>query len=290
MKKLILIALSLFIFSGCVSEGKTNISNEKEVIYTLENYKLTKGDTYDLMLSQVGYMAILNEAQNYIMNQKVTLSDEDNKKIDEELKNIKDMYPTGWEEALTQSGFANEQAFKDTITLNKKNEIMINDYISGRFDELVTLYSPKQIQVMSYTDLETANSALAEVKDNVDFEEVAKTYKFTGNAAKYVYTNQAALPFDVKTFIDKGTNNQLSDVITETITNQETEEESQKYYIVKVVETNSANFKDDIIKSLSSMEHINTEMLVDYFNEYDFKVYNQDIKDFIDNINPDFLG
>ena len=291
MKKILLTALSLLMFTGCVSEGKTSINKKDDVIYELNDRTLTKNEIYNLMLSQNGYMAVLDEAQKFITEKEVVLTEEDNKEIDKDFDEIKAMYPEGWEDALSQSGFKDEQAFKDTIITRKKDEKLIKKFIELKLTDYIALYNPKQIQLMTYTDKAVADSSLVDLKAGQDFVEVAEKNKATGNSERHVYTNQAKLSFDVKSFIDKSSNDSLSEVLVETIpATEEGKEPTVKYHIVKVIDTDTNNFKEDLINAIVALETTKTEMLVHYFNEYNFTVYNKEVKSYIDGINPDYLG
>ena len=291
MKKILLTTLSLLMFTGCVSEGKTTINNKDEVVYELNDRTLTKGEIYNLMLAQNGYMAILEEAQNFILEKEVVLTEEDHKEIEKEFDDIKAMYTEGWEDTLLQIGYKDEIAFKNTIILRKKDEKLLTKFIELKLADYITLYNPRQIQVMTYTDKAVAELALADLKADHDFNDVAEENNSTGNSEKYVYTNQAKLSFDVKSFIDKSSSNTLSEILEETIpATEEGKEATVKYHIVKVVDTDTNNFKEDLIDALAAIETIKTEMLVHYLNEYNFTVYNKEVKSIIDSINPDYLG
>ena len=295
MKKLILILISLLMFTGCVSEGKTDINNKDEVIYTIGDDKLVREDIYNLMLSQVGYAAVLDNALKFIYEKEVVLDENDNKKIEEEFNEMKANYNTMWEDILLQSGFADEQAFKDTIIERKKEEKLNSKFVTEKFDHYTSLYNPKYIQYMTFTDIETAEKALADIKAGVDFKEVATTHSASGNNEEHVYTNVTSLPFDIKTFIDVATSPITSEIIAnvepatpETSTSPATEEKTT-YYIVNVIDTDNNNFKDEFISAVGEIQETTDEMLKHYYDLYNFKVYNEEIKSYIDGINPGFL-
>ena len=295
MKKLILILISLLMFTGCVSEGKTDINNKDEVIYTIGDDKLVREDIYNLMLSQVGYAAVLDNALKFIYEKEVVLDENDNKKIEEEFNEMKANYNAMWEDILLQSGFADEQAFKDTIIERKKEEKLNSKFVTEKFDHYTSLYNPKYIQYMTFTDIETAEKALADIKAGVDFKEVATTHSASGNKEEHVYTNVTSLPFDIKTFIDVATGPITSEIIAnvepatpETSTSPATEEKTT-YYIVNVIDTDNNNFKDEFISAVGEIQETTDEMLKHYYDLYNFKVYNEEIKSYIDGINPGFL-
>lgn len=202
-KKLLILSICLCaLLTGCGEIPK--LKNGEEVVAEIKGKKISANDLYEELKEQGGKTTLLQIIDNYIISQEV----KDNSEAKEYAKNYLEQLKAYYENAgqdfksmLSSYGFANENAFLDTLINDYQKQKVAEKYIENNLEEdEINAYYEKEIfgeqtvrhiLIMPETNdkmtedevteaeanaLKEAKSIIKKLKDGKDFEELAKKY------------------------------------------------------------------------------------------------------------------
>lgn len=180
MKKKTLIIFSAFILTlsltGCGHE--TTLKNGKEVVASLNGKKFTAEDLYDKLKSQGGETALINMIDEYILNKEIKTDEDAETYADSQLESYKTQYENygmDFEEALINSGYADEDEFKDSLIIQYKKKVATESYVE---DNLTDAEIDKYYEDNIYGDIEAKHILIApETNDDMSDEEKEEAEK-----------------------------------------------------------------------------------------------------------------
>lgn len=267
MKKLLALLIALLVLTGC-GKGYSKINNGDDVIFTDGKTPYTKQDLYKVLK-----VSSESAIETDILNKIADNLEIDRNKIEETVDETLEMYAS--------IGY-------DQETLNSYRDYLISDgilielgkiYVSDHFDELVEKDVPVLMQMAYFSDEETANKFIEQVKNGSTFESAAAENGYGNNCSTAVYTDTDNLPIDVKDYLNKTDTTGLSPIITYTVSSTDADgniNDTNTYYVLNVSSKNVEDYKDDYIEKRAS--ETSEDMIKEYFFEtHEIKFYDQDI-------------
>ena len=280
MKKISLLLLAIALLSGCTKQASMDITDPKEVVFTINGENIYKETLYDVMKSYEVGDIIVNDAQKYIIDKEISeITEEMQSKIDEQI----DLYMGAFGEEGFASQFGDVETFtNENLLPSLKYDALLDKYVDENIGHLASVYKPVKLQTMEFLDQETADAALASLKQGVSFEKVATDNDFEDKGAPKVESlKNATYPVEVKLFIDEAEGAKLSDVILD--------EENSKYYIVNVISIDYNDYVEEASATIVAIPEAVTDIIAYYFNKYNFEVYTPELRDEIKLSRPELI-
>lgn len=274
MKKILYLLLLTVLLAGC-SDAYANVSNPKEDVLTIGETSYSKSTLFNLMINQDPATLVIQMAKQKILENEMPVDDAVKAQAQEELEYVKDIFGDEFLTNITLYGFTSEQDYIDRALIPASQELLLTEkFVSENFDLLTTKYAPKKIRVIEFTDAEVASSALTEIKDGANVEEVATKYSTstTYNGMEQLVHIESSLPEVVNAFINE---NQMPTLTSEPLL----QETTMRYYIVQIVETSPSRFEDEAKEELSALTTVNEMVFEKYFIDGEFTVYDKGIYD-----------
>ncbi|HHW68768.1 MAG TPA: hypothetical protein GX747_00300 [Tenericutes bacterium] len=138
MNKKLLGGLCAFVIllTGC---GTPKLQNGEEIIAKLDGKSFTVDDLYNQLKLQYGTSALVGLIDEYIADKEIKTTDALKAEAESEYNANKEQYEyyygTSFESALSQNGFANAKEYKNYIIALKKQDKMIENYVSSTLTE-----------------------------------------------------------------------------------------------------------------------------------------------------------
>lgn len=284
MKKILYLLIIMVLLVGC-SDAYANVSNPKEDVISIGDSAYTKSNLFNLMINQDPASLVVQMAKQKILEKEMPVTDDVTSQAKEELEYVKTLIGDDFLTNISLYGFASEQDYLDRALIPAAQEkLLIEKYIGDNLDLISTKYSPKKVRVLEFDGVDSANTALAAIKDGESVDDVAKKYStsMTYNGTERLVHIESTLPEVVKVFVNESS--------TPTLTSQPLLQEStSKYYVVQIIDTTASRFKEETIKELSSLSSINELVFENYFIEGEFAVYDKAIYDSVVKSYPNYL-
>lgn len=141
--KLLILGLVLFTVVGC---GKIpTLKNGEEAVATLKEGNISADQLYSEIKTKYGAASLVDLIDHQILDKKYKEDDDLKDYIKEQEKQIKDSAKqnnVSYEYLLNYYGYSDEDAFKDSLALNYRRNLAVNDYLKERVSdkEMKTYY------------------------------------------------------------------------------------------------------------------------------------------------------
>ena len=275
-RRIIVLSLLALLLAGC-SDASAKISNAKEVLFTIGDTKVTKGDMYDRMLADDAGATVIQKALSAVVAKEVETTDaikaEAQKTFDTNKKAVEDA-KLDWLEQLKSAGFDSEEDYMNHCLDTAKQAHLVDQYIEENYDTLLAEHKPvkaRMIFLSAGNDTEAAiqkmNKALDRIEAGEDFVLVAKeTGSSEDRAKEKIYLrSDSTIDYNVLAFLEQTSSPKVSDVITA--------KNSNGYYIVQITNTNASQLKDEFVETLKADEDFTDEVYGYYMKKYGFRIY-----------------
>ena len=275
MKKIcgLCMAALLVALSGC-SDASTNISDPSTKIVTIGNTTITRGDVYPILKNQGGVSSIISQVTKIICDKEVPVDDEIKKKAEESLATFKSLVgEENWESFIASTGYSSEEEYmNERIIAAAQAEKLVNKYLEQNTDAIFAEYQPRQLQIFATDNEDTAKQALekiqggAEVKDVVS--ELGGSEEFSGETI--LMTSAAGLASNVWSKIAEQSEPGVINEVLNTLT-------FSTYYVVKVVDVDPNNYKEQAVTTLAQVKDVQNEGFKFFLDKYNFEIYDIDV-------------
>jgi len=175
ISKLLVLGAVLFTVVGC---GKIpTLKNGEEAVTTLNEGSISANQLYNAIKTKYGISALVDLIDKEILDKKYKETDDEKDYIKEQVKSMKD---SAKQNNVSQSyllkyyGFDSENAFKESLSLNYKRNLAVNDYLKERISdkEMNTYYEDEVFGDIKAKHIlikvNTTNEMTAEEKENAD--------------------------------------------------------------------------------------------------------------------------
>lgn len=173
MKKLAIaatIAAGVFTLSACSSD-------EPETVVETDAGNVTKEEFYQELKDSSGEQVLQQLVLKTILQNNYEVKDAE---VDKEIEKYKEQYGEQWESILTQSGYADEEAFREDLRINLLQQKAVTEDIEVTDEEVQTRYDHMQTDLVAshilVADEKTAKEVSQKLADGEDFAALAKEY------------------------------------------------------------------------------------------------------------------
>ncbi|CQR47048.1 Foldase protein PrsA precursor [Paraliobacillus sp. PM-2] len=181
MKKL---AMAATIAAGVITLSACS-SNDPEAVVETNSGNVTKEDFYNELKAANGEAVLQQLVTQTILNDKYEVTDEE---VDEQVETYKSQYGDQWETVLQQSGYADEDDFRDDLKTQLLQQKAIVEDVEVTDEEIETRYERMQTEVRAshilVGDEETAKDIKSQLEDGADFAELAEEHSTDSQSAK----------------------------------------------------------------------------------------------------------
>ena len=295
---------------GLVGCGKTpTLKDGKEVVASIDGKEYTAEDLYEKLKAQGGETTLINMIDEYIVNKEVETDEDAKTYAESQIESYKSSYKSygkDFNEALTQAGYKDEDAFKEALILDYKKQTITENYVKGKLtDSEIEKYYEDKV----FGDIEAKHILIsADVNYNMsDEEKEAAEKKAKEKAEKIIKKLDKGEDFEKlakENSDDKGTASKggkltvtYGEVVDEfwdattklkdkSYTKEPVKSEYGYHIIYRISQKEKPKLnavKDDIIDKLvnekiKNDDTLQTEALVELRKKYNMKINDNDIK------------
>ena len=282
MKKLTGACLAVLLLAGC-KDATAKLANSNEVLMTVGNTTVTKGELYNMMFASVGASTADSDVMNAIAEQEIEVTDEMRESAKSQVSFYTMMYGDQFTSYLASMGLTEDEYAEKTILPAMRTEKLVGKYVEENFDTLCKTYDPLNAIVLTFTSEEDASAALSALKDgSLTPAEAASQNNSTSYGEEEVITintlsyDSAALTVLRSMSVDDGwTQIPSSDGAT--------------FYVLKLVSHNPADFREKAVSALSDISAVGTESDEYFLRKYNFHVYDINLYNALKDSNPAIL-
>lgn len=283
MKKTVCILAFSALLVGCSSSNDayvTSIKDGDKTVISGEGITVSKDDIYDYLLDQYGSSQVIDMALSYISDKEITDQEAIDKKLQETIDEYTKYMSTDMDSYAKQLGFADKQEYIDEMLLpTAKRELLKEKYINDKYDSVVKDYKVKYLKVIT---LDTESEAL-EIIDKSKDVETFNTYLSEKSGQDHgMVTTESSIDKNIIEKLDKFTKDGIYSKAIKTSDN--------KYAVIYVYNSDQSKLKDEIKDNLEGISAITSDCESYYLKQYKFEVYEEKIKDAIEENNEDYIG
>lgn len=269
MKKILALLASLLLVCGC-SDAYANIKDGSTEVFKVGNKTITKEDMYSFMKANAGTYYVLNDATAVIVDKEIEITDDMRTEAEEALELYKNMYGESFTNMLESYGYKDEEDYLNNAILKSAqlNEL-VKKYATENYDSLVEQYFPRKAIILSLDSSDDADAALTELKGGTEVADVVKAYNAVGLSEPNIVTSDEDYPAEVKAVLISNNDGEWVKLPSS----------NGKYYLVQIVDSNPANFKEEFVKEIATNSAVQEASDHYYFSKYNFTIYDKDLYD-----------
>ena len=201
------IILGLFLMSFKITKQAVPLNDGSIPLLTISDANITSDEYYSTLKESSGINMLLDMIDQKILNNIYQLTDDDDKKIEETIKDTINSYVEYYgideKEFYQNAGFKNQDDFKEYITIDYLRKLYLKDYLKENIsnNEINYYYinqMPKDFEIMYIkADDTTLDKILNDLNNNLTYEDVIKKYKVKTQNLGYVSFDSEEIDIDI---------------------------------------------------------------------------------------------
>lgn len=171
-KKILIGFAAILLLTGC---GEATLKNGEKVVAKMDGNTITAEELYSELKKQGGGVTLANMIDEFVVNKEIKTDDDAKSYADNQIQTYKDSYKSygmDFNEALTNAGYKDENAFKDVLILEYKKKTVTENYVKDHVtDDDINDYYDKNV----YGDIEAKHILISpDVDENASDEDKEK--------------------------------------------------------------------------------------------------------------------
>lgn len=164
------LSAGILALTACSSSG-----DDSEVVVETEAGNVTKEQFYEELKTQNGESVLQELVLRTVLEGQYDVSEEE---VDAQINELKDQYGDQFEMVLQQSGFSDEDEFREVLRLNILQEKALTEDIEVTDEEIQQAYEREKTEIEAshilVEDEETAQNLREEIEEGADFATIAE--------------------------------------------------------------------------------------------------------------------
>lgn len=279
-------AAGLLFLAGC-SGATASVSDPDKELMTIGDVTYTRGQEYEYIKKSTGPNLVMQMAEEVIYDKEVPVTDEIRKQAED---NYNEYAKTSdnLESYIQSMGYKDRQDYIDKVLIPAvQAEKLLTKWFTDAQEEIVQEYKPSRAQIIQADSKDSADKALQALKDGKSAQDVAGQYQMEGTS----YNGTAAIVTTMDTVLPTRLINTLSSaeskagVVNEVFEN----DDKTQFFVAVLVSNNYDDIKGELESTLKNDSTVTEKCLVSYLTKYDFRVFDQDIFDYLRVNYPQYL-
>lgn len=279
-------AAGLLFLAGC-SGATASVSDPDKELMTIGDVTYTRGQEYEYIKKSTGPNLVMQMAEEVIYDKEVPVTDEIRKQAED---NYNEYAKTSdnLESYIQSLGYKDRQDYIDKVLIPAvQAEKLLTKWFTDAQEEIVQEYKPSRAQIIQTDSKDSADKALQALKDGKSAQDVAGQYQMEGTS----YNGTAAIVTTMDTVLPTRLINTLSSaeskagVVNEVFEN----DDKTQFFVAVLVSNNYDDIKGELESTLKNDSTVTEKCLVSYLTKYDFRVFDQDIFDYLRVNYPQYL-
>lgn len=279
-------AAGLLFLAGC-SGATASVSDPDKELMTIGDVTYTRGQEYEYIKKSTGPNLVMQMAEEVIYDKEVPVTDEIRKQAED---NYNEYAKTSdnLESYIQSMGYKDRQDYIDKVLIPAvQAEKLLTKWFPDAQEEIVQEYKPSRAQIIQTDSKDSADKALQALKDGKSAQDVAGQYQMEGTS----YNGTAAIVTTMDTVLPTRLINTLSSAESKAGVVNEVFESDDKtqFFVAMLVSNNYDDIKGELESTLKNDSTVTEKCLVSYLTKYDFRVFDQDIFDYLRVNYPQYL-
>ena len=279
-------AAGLLFLAGC-SGATASVSDPDKELMTIGDVTYTRGQEYEYIKKFTGPNLVMQMAEEVIYDKEVPVTDEIRKQAED---NYNEYAKTSdnLESYIQSMGYKDRQDYIDKVLIPAvQAEKLLTKWFTDAQEEIVQEYKPSRVQIIQTDSKDSANKALQALKDGKSAQDVAGQYQTEGTS----YNGTATIVTTMDTVLPTRLINTLSSAESKAGVVNEVFESDDKtqFFVAVLVSNNYDDIKGELESTLKNDSTVTEKCLVSYLTKYDFRVFDQDIFDYLRVNYPQYL-
>ncbi len=279
-------AAGLLFLAGC-SGATASVSDPDKELMTIGDVTYTRGQEYEYIKKSTGPNLVMQMAEEVIYDKEVPVTDEIRKQAED---NYNEYAKTSdnLESYIQSMGYKDRQDYIDKVLIPAvQAEKLLTKWFTDAQEEIVQEYKPSRAQIIQTDSKDSADKALQALKDGKSAQDVAGQYQMEGTS----YNGTAAIVTTMDTVLPTRLINTLSSAESKAGVVNEVYENDDKtqFFVAVLVSNNYDDIKGELESTLKNDSTVTEKCLVSYLTKYDFRVFDQDIFDYLRVNYPQYL-
>lgn len=279
-------AAGLMFLAGC-SGATASVSDPDKELMTIGDVTYTRGQEYEYIKKSTGPNLVMQMAEEVIYDKEVPVTDEIRKQAED---NYNEYAKTSdnLESYIQSMGYKDRQDYIDKVLIPAvQAEKLLTKWFTDAQEEIVQEYKPSRVQIIQTDSKDSANKALQALKDGKSAQDVAGQYQTEGTS----YNGTATIVTTMDTVLPTRLINTLSSAESKAGVVNEVFESDDKtqFFVAVLVSNNYDDIKGELESTLKNDSTVTEKCLVSYLTKYDFRVFDQNIFDYLRVNYPQYL-
>ena len=289
VKSLLAAGCTCLLIGGCANTA--TISDASDVLFTVGETTVTRGDEYDLVKNANGATLTIELIRQAIMDEEIGRNEEIQKEAEEQYESSASSMED-FEGSLKKAGYKDKEDYIDKVIIPTiQQEKLLDQYFTDAKKEIQKTYKPTIAKILECDTREDAKNALKALQDGSDEATVWDTYSgesanFTDEEIVVSTLMEETLPtYVINTLYSQDKTGIVDEVMTDD------DSEDGPYYVAILVSKDYDENKDKIQENLTlrNSDQIDNDCLVYYMKKHNLEFHDQEIFDSVRSTNPEYI-